>query len=259
MSDVSHYLMVALCSCLAYPVVYVKVAPYLLKSLVFQRYASLDKAKQKFAHMITTSLIYTAVVSPCALYVHHFDQDLAHTRKNNILRYDSPTVRYISALLLGYTTGESVVNIMVVGRSGVSWFSFVVHHVITCYATLVTCVYPSLPAFANFAVATEFSTIWLNIRLLLKEFGIPQSSTVNKVNNLAFFLSFSYVRVWLLIFDFYIPLTSLLLTKEFYTIELPVVVASVCASQFYLFINLYWYGLMCRMIPKVISGSKKDD
>ncbi|CAH1241813.1 Hypp6425 [Branchiostoma lanceolatum] len=130
MSDVSHYLMVALCSCLAYPVVYVKVAPYLLKSLVFQRYASLDKAKQKFAHMM----------------------------------YDSPTVRYISALLLGYTTGESVVNIMVVGRSGVSWFSFVVHHVITCYATLVTCVYPSLPAFANFAVATEFSTIWLNIR-----------------------------------------------------------------------------------------------
>ncbi|XP_066301197.1 TLC domain-containing protein 4-B-like isoform X2 [Branchiostoma lanceolatum] len=225
MSDVSHYLVVALCSFLAYPVVYGKVAPYLLKKLVFQRYASLDKAKQKFAHMM----------------------------------YDSPTVRYISALLLGYTTGESVVNIVVVGRSGVSWFTFVVHHVITCYATLVTCVYPSLPAFANFAVATEFSTIWLNIRLLLKEFGIPQSSTVNKVNNLAFFLSFSYVRVWLLIFDFYIPLTSLLLTKEFYTIELPVVVASVCASQFYLFINLYWYGLMCRMIPKVISGSKKDD
>ncbi|XP_078580192.1 uncharacterized protein LOC144864218 [Branchiostoma floridae x Branchiostoma japonicum] len=259
MSDVSHYLAVALCSFLAYPVVYGTVAPYMLKLMVFQRYATLDKAKQKYVHMITTSLIYTAVTSPCALYVHHFDQDLARATQNNVLRYDCPAVRYILALVLGYTTGESVVTLIDAGRSNISMFGFLAHHVVTGYTALVTCVYPCLPAYANIGPVTEFSTIWLNIRILLKELDIPQSSTVNKVNNLAFFLSFSYLRVWLLIFYEYIPITTLLLTKEFYLLEWPVVVTFLCGSQFFLVINLYWYGLMCRRVPRVILGYGKDD
>ncbi|XP_078580196.1 uncharacterized protein LOC144864222 [Branchiostoma floridae x Branchiostoma japonicum] len=222
MSDISHYLAVALCSFLAYPVVYGTVAPYMLKLMVFQRYATLDKAKQKYVHLITTSLIYTAVASPCALYVHHFDQELARATKNNVLRYDCPAVRYISAVLLGYTIG-------------------------------------GLPMFTCLYMFTEFSTIWLDIRILLKELDIPQSSTVNKVNNLALFLSFSYLRVWLLIFYEYIPITPLLLTKEFYLLEWPVVVTFLCGSQFYLVINLYWYGLMCRRVPRVILGYGKND
>ncbi|KAI8514910.1 hypothetical protein Bbelb_075010, partial [Branchiostoma belcheri] len=200
MGSVSHYLLVALSSYLSYLLVYSRLAPVLLTTLAFRRYSSLGKAKQKYVHWLTASLIYTGVAGPCALLVHHFDQDLALVAETTVLRYDSPPVRYISALLLGYTVGETVTTLTDVGRTDLSLVEFLLHHVVTSCATLVTCVYPCLPVYANIVMATECSTIWLNIRLLLKEFGIPQSSAINRCNNLAFFLSFSYVRVWLLVF-----------------------------------------------------------
>ncbi|XP_078621292.1 uncharacterized protein LOC144887766 [Branchiostoma floridae x Branchiostoma japonicum] len=145
----------------------------------------------------TVSLIYTCVVGPCALLVHHFDQDLVLAAQTTVLRYDSPIVRSLSAVLLGYTAGETVVTITGEHRTDSSLPKFLLHHAVTCWATLLTCVYPYLPVYPNLAMATECSTIMLNIRMLLKEFGIPQSSAINRCNNLVFFLTFSYVRVWL--------------------------------------------------------------
>ncbi|CAH1248860.1 Hypp8459 [Branchiostoma lanceolatum] len=197
MADFSYYLMVALCSFLAYFVVYSKLTPLILKTLVFRLYSSLDKSRQVYVNWLTASLLYTSVVGPCALLVHHFDQDLA---KSAVLRYDSPAVRGISAILLGYTAGETVKTLTdVVDSTDLSLSEFLVHHVVSCCTTLVTCVYPCLPVYSNLVLATECSTIWLNIRLLLKEFGIPHSSAINRCNNFVFFLVFSYVRVWLLV------------------------------------------------------------
>ncbi|CAH1248755.1 Hypp8386 [Branchiostoma lanceolatum] len=255
MASIFHYLVVALCSFLGYFVVYSKLAPLLLKTLVFRLYSSLDKSRQVYVTYLTASLIYTSVVGPCALLVHHFDQDLA---KSAVLRYDSPAVRYMSAILLGYTAGETVKTLAVDGRTDLSLSESLVHHVVTCCATLVTCVYPCLPVYANLVLATECSTIWLNIRLLLKEFGIPKSSAINRFNNLVFFLVFSYVRVWLLVIRMYIPLTSLLLTKEFYALEAPVVVTFAFCSQFFVFINLTWYRRLCRRFRSNDLGYGKD-
>ncbi|CAH1248858.1 Hypp8459 [Branchiostoma lanceolatum] len=264
MADFSYYLMVALCSFLAYFVVYSKLTPLILKTLVFRLYSSLDKSRQVYVNWLTASLLYTSVVGPCALLVHHFDQDLA---KSAVLRYDSPAVRGISAILLGYTAGETVKTLTdVVDSTDLSLSEFLVHHVVSCCTTLVTCVscfvclpvYPCLPVYSNLVLATECSTIWLNIRLLLKEFGIPHSSAINRCNNFVFFLVFSYVRVWLLVVRMYIPLTSLLLTKEFYAMEVPVVVTFVFGSQFFVFINLNWYRRLCRRFSSNDLGYGND-
>ncbi|XP_066263546.1 uncharacterized protein [Branchiostoma lanceolatum] len=224
MASIFHYLVVALCSFLGYFVVYSKLAPLLLKTLVFRLYSSLDKSRQ--------------------VYVTYL--------------YDSPAVRYMSAVLLGYTAGETVKTLAVDGRTDLSLSESLVHHVVTCCATFVTCVYPCLPVYANLVLATEYSTIWLNIRLLLKEFGIRKSSAINRCNNLVFFLVFSYVRVWLLVVRMYIPLTSLLLTKEFYALEVPVVVTFAFCSQFFVFINLNWYRRLCRRFTSNDLGYGKD-
>eukprot|EP00058_Branchiostoma_floridae_P002764 XP_002588252.1 hypothetical protein BRAFLDRAFT_86699 [Branchiostoma floridae] len=140
MAGVSPYLLVALCSFLAYHVIYRQLAPLLVKTLVSQPYSSLDKAKQKYVNWLTVSLIYTSVVGPCALLVHHFDQDLVLAAQTTVLRYDSPIVRSLSAVLLGYTAGETVVTITGEHRTDSSLPKFLLHHAVTCWATLLTCV-----------------------------------------------------------------------------------------------------------------------
>ncbi|XP_078621638.1 uncharacterized protein LOC144887944 [Branchiostoma floridae x Branchiostoma japonicum] len=258
MADVSHYLLLTLCSFLAYHVIYRQLAPLLLKTLVFRSYCSLDKEKQNYVNWLTVSLIYTSVVGPGALLVHHFDQDLALVAQTGVLRYDSPAVRSLSAILLGYTAGETIVTLTDVDRTDLSLHQFLLHHVVSCWCTLVTCVYPCLPVYSNLVMATECSTICLNIRMLLKEFGVPKSTSMNKCNNLVFFLTFSYVRVWLLVSKMYIPVTSLLMTKEFYFLEMPVVITFAFCSQFFVAINLNWFSRLCRRFSSNDLGYGND-
>ncbi|XP_035661876.1 uncharacterized protein LOC118406114 isoform X2 [Branchiostoma floridae] len=224
MADVSHYLLLTLCSFLAYHVIYRHLTPLLLKALAFRPYSSLDKEKQNYVNFL----------------------------------YDSPAVRSLSAILLGYTAGETIVTLTDVGRTDLSLPQFLLHHVVSCWCTLVTCVYPCLPVYSNLVMATECSTIWLNIRVLLKEFGVPKSTSMNKCNNLVFFLTFSYVRVWLLVSKMYIPVTSLLMTKEFYFLELPVVITFAFCSQFFVAINLNWFSRLCRRFSSNDLGYGND-
>lgn len=145
---------------------------------------------------------------------------------------------------------------------------FWIHHICSIILTLISIFIPSIP-FSIIepiftAIVIESSTIFLSIKMLIRTY-LKQPSTnlktdwvkllkkIQPVNDILFFLIFSYTRVYLfnknILFnpDFYNNLSN---TANFWMLD------KISIAVFWIlgFLNLYWFAIVSKKAVNMAAG-----
>jgi len=136
--------------------------------------------------------------------------------------------------------------------------SYVVHHVASCAAWILSSYLRSMQWQTTLLQFCEFSTFFLNLRQFFLTSGYSSDGPVMTATNLLFLLSFGAVRI--------VPLPMILrewVTDGFHTMREKDGLAMAGVGTMFTIIHsalqTMWFGMMMKKLIEVVTGSGKGE
>ncbi|XP_078621464.1 TLC domain-containing protein 4-B-like isoform X1 [Branchiostoma floridae x Branchiostoma japonicum] len=216
-------------------------APVLKK--ISSTFGKLSPKKQVVITNSVMALVHSVVVGGMSAYVFMYPGDVLPTT----FWYDSAAVRHTACIFLGYT----VADILVMATHPAQYdLMMLVHHLMGVFGSMAGTVNPILPYYSNLVCLQEFSSPFINMRIILYELG-QKTSLLYKLNGVLMLVVFFTCR--LATIPLWFQLSPLMETGKLYTVGTALLITIFGCMPVVSVFNLYWFSKMCKGAYRILS------
>eukprot|EP00058_Branchiostoma_floridae_P009424 XP_002594912.1 hypothetical protein BRAFLDRAFT_120004 [Branchiostoma floridae] len=152
--------------------------------------------------------------------------------------FNSPVVRFISAVYLGYIMADVVILLQ---NPQLATKAFIAHHVTSLFTAYIGASYPAMPYYANISYMMEISNPTVNLRTILKELGYG-TSNYYVWNGAAMLVTFFFSRVLLTAIATFNLFKVMWFHNAFHQLPFQVSLCYIFGCGLFNVLNYYWFS-----------------
>ncbi|XP_066285360.1 TLC domain-containing protein 4-B-like [Branchiostoma lanceolatum] len=166
--------------------------------------------------------------------------------------FNSPIVRFTSALYLGYIMADVVILLQ---NPQLATKAFIAHHITSLFTAYIGASYPAMPYYANISYMMEISNPTVNLRTILKELGYG-TSKYYVWNGAAMLVTFFFSRVLLTAIATFNLAKVMWTHNAFHQLPFQVSLCYIFGCGLFNVLNYYWFSKICKGFVKHVWGKK---